>query len=191
MTSCYPQARFHIYSGNTEDVTSRLDSGLLDFALLFEPYDTTKYAYITLPVCDVWGVMMRRDDPLAARESITVDDLKRLPLIVSRETRFDRAFGAWSGMGQSDLRVVGTYNLLNNGALMVSEGLGYALCLDRIVNVTGDTNLTFRPLSPRLEARLNVVWKSDRRFTRVAACFLQALREELAASAIAPGPSRI
>lgn len=150
MTSCYPQARFHIYSGNTEDVTSRLDSGLLDFALLFEPYDTTKYAYITLPVCDVWGVMMRRDDPLAARESITVDDLKRLPLIVSQETRFDR-----------------------------------------IVNVTGDTNLTFRPLSPRLEARLNVVWKSDRRFTRVAACFLQALREELAASAIAPGPSRI
>ena len=180
MTSCYPQTRFHIYSGNTEDVTSRLDSGLLDFALLFEPYDTTKYAYITLPVRDVWGVMMRRDDPLAARESITVDDLKGLPLIVSQETRFDREFGAWSGMGQSDLRVVGTYNLLNNGALMVSEGLGYALCLDRIVNVTGDTNLTFRPLSPRLEARLNVVWKSDRRFTRVAACFLQALREELA-----------
>ena len=191
MTSCYPQARFHVYSGNTEDVTSRLDSVLLDFALLFEPYDTTKYAYITLPVRDVWGVMMRRDDPLAARESITVDDLKGLPLIVSQETRFDREFGAWGKMGQNDLRIVGTYNLLNNGALMVSEGLGYALCLDRVVNVTGDTNLTFRPLSPRLEARLNVVWKSDRRFTRVAACFLQALREELAASAIAPGPSRI
>ncbi|OZG67528.1 LysR family transcriptional regulator [Bifidobacterium eulemuris] len=175
----YPRVRFHMYSGDAADVVAQLDAGLLDFAVLFEPWDTTKFACVDFPAADVWGVLMRRDDPMAARHDITADDLKTMPLLVSRQTRFDREFGAWGITGEQDLTIVGTYNLLNNAALMVSEGLGYALTLDRIINISGDSDLTFRPLAPRLEAKLSLVWKTNRRLSRAAAAFLESARERL------------
>ena len=52
----------------------------------------------------------------------------------------------------SELEIVATYNLLFNASLMVEEGLGYAIGLDKIINTTGNNTLCFRPLSPQMEA---------------------------------------
>lgn len=110
----HPQVRFHVYSGDSEDVVAKLDARLLDFALVFEPFDGSKYSWIPVPARDVWGLIMRRDDPLAAKEGVTVEDLKSTPLILSRQTRVDRQFGVWGdGLNEGMLHVVGTYNLLN------------------------------------------------------------------------------
>lgn len=171
----YPQIRLHLYSGNADDLSDRLDSGLLDFAVLIDPPDLTKYDYMQLPAHDVWGLLMRRDDPLAEHASVTADDLRGVPLLVSRQTN-DGGLAGWRGSQTGALTVVGTYNLLNNAALMVSEGLGCALCLGGIVNVTGDSDLTFRPLSPRLESRLMLVWRAGRTFSPQAERFLETLR---------------
>lgn len=179
--SRWPQVCFHLYSGNADDLSDGLDSGLLDFAMLIEPADVSTYDYLRLPVSDLWGLLMRRDDPLAQRDSIGAADLEGLPLLVSRQLRRGSEFAGWGSAGPDELVIAGTYNLPHNAALMVSEGVGYALCLDRIINTGGGSDLTFRPLRPRLESHLNLVWRSGRTFSRAADQFLAAVRRVVAA----------
>lgn len=176
MRERYPNIRVHLFSGNAEAVTERLDRGLLDFGVLIEPGDITKYGYMRLPAADTWGVLMRRDSPLAVLPAIEAEALRGLPLLCSRQALGQNELSGWFGSAADKVNVVMTYNLIYNAALMVEEGIGYALCLDRLVNTTGDSALCFRPLKPRLEAHLDIVWKKHPAFSRASEIFLKQLQ---------------
>lgn len=173
----HPNVHYHLFSGNAGDVCEKLDKGCLDFGILLEPVNLKRYDYVRLPCTDLWGVLMRKDSPLAALESIRAEDLLGKPLLLSRQAMGKDSLSAWFGMDYTDLDIVATYNLLYNASLMVEEGLGYAVTLDRLVNTTGDSPLCFRPLEPRLEIGLYVVWKKFQIFSKAAAKFLAALEE--------------
>jgi len=177
----YPKIRYHLYSGNEDDVTERLDKGLLDFGILIEPADLSKYNYINIPAKDVWGVVMRKDSPLASKDTIHAVDLLNFPLICSRQamqqTFSKNEFADWFGDYFDKLNVVTTYNLAYNAAIMVDEGIGYAITLDEIVNTSSDSSLCFRPLEPRLESGLNIVWKKHQVFSAAADLFLKKIKE--------------
>ena len=175
----YPCIHFHLYSGNSEDVMARLDKGLLDFGLFIEPYNVTKYNYLRLPLVDRWGVLMRKDSPLAALDAIRAEDLWSMPLISSRQALEGGQLSSWLKIAPEKLRIVGTYNLLFNASLMVESGAGYALCLEGIVNTTGESNLCFRPLAPALMSYIDVVWKKNQIFSRPSELLLAKLREYL------------
>lgn len=180
----HPGIRFHLYSGNADDVTERLDKGLLDFGVLIQPADLSKYDYINLPDKDLWGVIMRKDSPLACQREILRKDLLEVPLLCSRQamkrgSSFNE-FTSWFGEDFERLNIVATFNLIYNAALMVEEGLGCAVGIDGIVNTGGESNLCFRPLSPILESGLNVVWKKERLFSPAARLFLRKLKRLLA-----------
>ena len=121
---------------------------------------------------------MRRDSPLASRKAIAPEDLWDLPLILSRGSLCGSQLPAWLSCDRSRLNVVATYSLLYNGSLMAEEGLGYVIGLDKIINVA-DSNLCFRPLTPKLEARMYVIWKRQPAFTKAAGYFLAELRKVL------------
>jgi DNA-binding transcriptional LysR family regulator len=174
----YPNISYHLYSGNAEDVTERLDKGLLDFGLLIEPTDIHKYDSLRMPAVDVWGVLMRKDSALAALEVIRPKDLWDVPLISSRQRLVSGELSEWIGRNFADLNVVATYNLIFNAALMVEEGLGYAICLDKLVGAAGGKTMCFRPLKPRLESKLIIVWKKYHVFSKPAEKFLQSLRDK-------------
>ncbi len=178
----YPNIRFHLYSGNEDDVTERLDKGLLDFGILIQPADLSKYNYINIPAKDVWGVVMRKDSPLAFKDALQAVDLVNVPLICSRQAMKDtfskNEFADWFGENFDKLNVVTTYNLAYNAAIMVEEGIGYALVLDKIVNTSIDSNLCFRPLEPRLESGLNIVWKKHQVFSSAADMFIKKFQEK-------------
>ena len=128
----YPDVHFHISSGDGADVTDDLDKGLTDFGLLLQTVDISKYDCIELPVRETWGVLVRRDSPLAERDAITPEDLVDQPLIVSRQAFSGALLSSWLGRGLDTLNVAATYSLLYNASLMVEEGMGCALCLDGI-----------------------------------------------------------
>ncbi|WP_026560906.1 LysR family transcriptional regulator [Bacillus sp. J37] len=178
----YPNIRYHLYSGNEDDVTERLDKGLLDFCILIEPADLSKYNYIDIPAKDVWGVVMRKDSPLASKDTIGAADLLNIPLIFSRQaikqTLSKNEFVDWFGEDFDKLNVVTTYNLLYNAAIMVEEGIGYAVTIDKLVNTSSDSNLCFKPLKPRLEAGLNIVWKKHQVFSAAADMFLKEIQSK-------------
>ncbi|MBS6723634.1 MAG: LysR family transcriptional regulator [Clostridiales bacterium] len=177
----YPDIHYHLYSGNSEDVTERLDKGLLDFGILIQPADISKYDYINLPAKDTWGVIMRRDSPLAEKEVIRKEDLMNVPLICSRQAisrdRKDNEFAQWFGKDFDRLDIVTTFNLVYNAAIMVEAGIGYAITIDKIVYAGKDSSLCFRPLEPQLDSGLNVIWKKYQVFSSAAGLFLEKLRE--------------
>ena len=159
----YPDIRYNISSGNAEHVLEYLDKGLIDFGLLFTETDPQKYERISLPMEDTWGVLMRRDSPLAVKESICPEDLWDKPLIVSHQKGDASYINRWLRREEAELHIVSTYNLLFNASLLVDEGLGYALCYDRLINTHG-SNLCFRPFSPKLAAHGFIVWKRAIRY---------------------------
>ena len=173
----YPGIHYHISSGDAADVIERLDQGLIDFGVLLDPADLSKYDSLRLPVRDVWGVLMRKDSPLSGRAAIRPEDLWDKPLIISRQAMKGNVLPQWLQQDESRLNIVATYSLLYNGSLMVDEGLGYALCIDRIINTTGSSALCFKPLSPKLEIGVNIAWKKFRMFSQAGTKFLEKLRE--------------
>ena len=181
LRTAYPEIHYHLYSGNAEDVTERLDKGLLDFGLLIQPADISKYDYFNIPARDTWGVIMRKDIPLAKKETIRKEDLLNVPLICSRqvisEERHRNEFAEWFGEDFDKLDIVTTFNLVYNAAIMVEAGVGYAITIDKIANTTESSSLCFRPLEPQLDSGLNIIWKKDQVFYAAAALFFKKLRE--------------
>lgn len=181
LRTAYPEIHYHLYSGNAEDVTERLDKGLLDFGLLIQPADISKYDCFNIPTRDTWGVIMRKDIPLAKKETIRKEDLLNVPLICSRqvisEERHRNEFAEWFGEDFDKLDIVTTFNLVYNAAIMVEAGVGYAITIDKIANTTESSSLCFRPLEPQLDSGLNIIWKKDQVFSAAAALFFKKLRE--------------
>lgn len=173
----YPQITYRIISGDAVDITKRLDKGLIDYALLLEPVDISKYSYLKFPVKDVWGVLIRRDCPLAQKENISPRDLRDMSLIVSRQALDGSELTQWLKSDNEQLNIVSTYNLVYNASLMVDEGLGIALCLDKIINVSGDSSLCFHPLKPKLEVGMSLVWKKYQVFSKAAEKFILKMQE--------------
>ena len=181
----YPDIHFHLYSGNAADVTERLDKGLLDFGVLIQPADISKYNYINLYEKDIWGVIMRKDSPLAEREQIRKEDLLNLPLICSRQAisphQSGNEFSDWFGEDFDKLDIVTTFNLVYNASIMVDAGIGYAITLDNLADTSEDSNLCFRPLEPKLESGLNIIWKKYQVFSPAAELFLNRIKERFSA----------
>lgn len=175
----HPLIHYHIYSGDAERVMERLDKGLIDFGLLVGPVDVNKYDYMRLPMKDTWGVLMRRDSPLAEKEAICAEDLWDKPLIISHQTAINSEMFSWLKMDTSKLNIVATYDLVYNASLFVRKGFGYVIALDKIINTSGDSQLCFRPLCPALEARLCIIWKKYQVFSKASNAFQQQLQIEL------------
>lgn len=173
----YPDIVFNIYSGNTNDVAEKIDKGLLDFGILIEPFDLSKYDYLPFSSVDTWGVLMRKDSKLAEKEFIVAQDLMDKPLICSLHAMSQKQIFEWFGCGKEKLDIIATYNLLYNASLLVKAGVGYAVCLDKIVYTGEDSELCFRPLYPKLESKLNIVWKKYQIFSNQAQVFLKKIQE--------------
>ena len=176
----HPNISYHLFSGNADDVTERLDQGLLDFGVLIEPADIKKYDFIKLPTKDRWGLLMRRSHPLAMKQGIKPEDLHGIPLITSRQSLAHNELSGWLGKQYESLHIVTTYNLLYNASLMVEENIGCALCLDHIIPEYDNSPLCFRPLEPQITVGLDIVWKKYQVFTKPATLFLNMLQEEIA-----------
>lgn len=177
----YPGIRYHLFSGNEADVTERLDKGLLDFGILIQPADISKYNFINLPAKDTWGVVMPKDSPLANKDFIEKSDLLDLPLICSRQAisphKTGNEFADWFGEDFDKLNIVTTFNLVYNASLMVEAGIGYAITIDKLINTNSDSSLCFKPLKPHLDSALNIIWKKYQIFSPAADLFLSKLRE--------------
>lgn len=175
----YPLFRYHLSSGNTEQVTERLDRGLFDFAVIVEPPDLSKYNYIEVPDVNIWGLLMRKDSPLSHKKYIHVEDLYGLQLICSEQSMRED-IPRWCGEKTNNLLLSGSTNLFYNGSIFVEEGLGYMLTFKYLANTGTDSNLCFRPLEPVLETKMFVIWKKYQLFTPIAERLLEALKSDLA-----------
>lgn len=173
----YPRIRCHFYSSGTDAVNERIERGLLDFAIIVQEVDLSKYNYLKIPSSDTWGLLMRKDSPLAQKPFIQPEDLLDLPLICSRQSMTEE-MQKWLGEMLDKLNIIATYDLLFNASIMVREGLGYALGFGNIIYTGQESPLCFRPLNPALKSPMYIIWKKYQVFTPVASVLLEEMKKQ-------------
>ena len=171
----YPHIHFHFFSGNDEDVSEKLDKGLIDFGLFVGKTNLDRYDHLKLRKFDTWGLIMRSDDNLASKQTVTPSDLDGIPLICTRQALSQNEFSGWLGRNASELNIIATYNLIYNATLMVEGGMGCAVALDGLTDKTND-KLTFRPFEPQMRADLYFAWKKFALLSKPAELFLNQLK---------------
>ncbi len=172
----YADLRYHITSGDTEQVTEKLDKGLLDFAVLCETPDPEKYDYVEFTEDDIWGVVMRRDHPLATRDCIRLDDLIGQPLFCSEQS-WNYEIREWAGERWTDLDLAGTFRLSYNGSMFALEGLGLLLTFRHLTDCSPESWLAFIPLEPVQNTRLYLVRNRYVTCTPIAQKFFTKISE--------------
>lgn len=178
----YPDIRFHFYSGNADAITERLDKGLLDLGFLLEPEINTRYEYVKLPFHERFGVLMRKDSPLADRAFLTVKDIASLPLIVPSQSFTSNRMTTYFADNLPSPHIVASYNLIYNAGLMVEAGMGYALCIDELINTSGEHPLIFVPIAPELQSNVYLFTKKYQVFSKATKLFINRILEEFVSS---------
>lgn len=172
----YPGLKYHITSGDTEQVIEKLDKGLLDFTVLAEAPDPAKYEYVPFPEKEIWGLVIPADDKLAKKKTIRIDDLISRPLFCSDQS-WENDIPRWAGDRMSELHLEGSFRLAYNGSMFAKEHLGYLLTFNRLIDTSESSGLVFRPLSPKLETNLFLVWKRYQTFSPIASRFLAQIKD--------------
>lgn len=172
----YPRVTFDIFTATADLVKEQMDKGLLDIGLLLEPVDMEKYDFIRLNIKEKWVVLMRPDDPLSQKETVTAKDLSTLPLILPRRMNVQSELASWFGNYYEKLNVVFTSNLNTNGAIMVSNGLAYSLVIEGAMSFWDKSKVTYRPLSPALTSTSVLAWKRGQPFSLATTKFIEHIR---------------
>ena len=171
----FTDLRYHITSGDTEQVTEKLDLGLLDFAVICTTPDERKYRYITFPEADYFGAAVPEDSALAEKAVITADDLTGIPLFCSEQS-WENDIRPWAKERFAELHLEGSFRLAYNGSMFAKEGLGVLLTLNDLIDTSPGSGLVFRPLSPPLEMKMYLIWNRYQRFTPIAGRFLKQIQ---------------
>lgn len=170
----YPLVQFSIHSAIADDIKERIEKGILDIGLLMEPVDVGKYEFIRMPQKEKWGILVRKDSELAAKESINPKDLTNVPLIMVKRELVKNELASWFGDYYEGLQIAATYNLILNAASMVERGVGVALCFD--LGAAFYEDLCFIPLAPTLETGSVLVWKKNQTLGAATSQFVRFLR---------------
>lgn len=173
----YPGFHYHITSGDTEQVTEKLDKGLLDFAVLVERPDYAKYNVVKMPESDRWGLVLPAGCALAQKDCITFEDLLGLPLFCSGQG-WHADLPLWCGERINELTLEGSFRLSYNASVFTREGLGYLLTFEHLVDTSSESGLVFLPLYPELTTDMFIIWKKHQVFTPIAERFINELQKE-------------
>lgn len=175
-TAKYPNINFNFYSGNADNIKEQIDKGLLDFGLLLEPVDIDRYDYLRMPVNEHWIVVVPKDSPLADKENVTPQDLCDKPLIMPSRSRVKSELANWFGTAYDEKNVFSSNNLINNAALLVEQGLGYALAVQGAVALYGNEKVCVKRLYPDLISTSVIAWKKHQSMGTAATKFLNQIR---------------
>ena len=172
----YPLVSYDIFTANADLVKEQMEKGLIDIGVLLEPIDMEKFDFIRLTGKERWVVLMRPDDPLAEKESVSAKDLENLPLILPRRTNVQNELLNWIGESFQSSKVLFTSNLSTNGALMVQKGLAYSIAIEGSLPFWDKEKIAYRPLYPELTANSVLTWKKQQPFTLATDKFIKHIK---------------
>jgi DNA-binding transcriptional LysR family regulator len=173
----HPRVQYELYSGDGDDIREKLDKGNIDIGILLEPIETAKYEYIRLPFEEKWGILMRREDPLAQKNSINLQDILGLPLITPRREIVQNEIASWLGVENDRLHIFASHNLLTNALLLVERGLGYAISVSGAYKIREKDSICFIPFSPERTTGHVLAWKKNRVFSSATSLFIQFVKD--------------
>lgn len=175
----YPLVTYDIFTANADLVKEQMEKGLVDIGILLEPIDIDKYAFIRLENKERWIVLMRPDDPLAAKEAISPRDLENKALILPRRSNVRNELANWFGNSLKKEQILFTSNFSTNSAIMVQGNLGYSLAIEGSMPFLDPTKIIYRPLAPELKANCVLAWKKQQPFSVATTKFIEHIQYSL------------
>lgn len=172
----YPLVSFDLFTGNADMVKEQMEKGLIDIGVLLEPIDMEKFDFIRLKGKERWVVLMRPDDPLAEKGTVSAKDLENMPLILPSRMNVQNELTNWLGSAFSERQVLFTSNLSTNGAMMVQRGLAYSIVVEGAAPFWSKDKIVSRPLLPELTANSVFAWKKQQPFSAAASRFIEHLK---------------
>ena len=172
----HPLVRFEIYSGNAGNIRERMERGLLDVGLMSEPVDIRKYAFLTMPVKEQWGALVREDSPLAGKGSLRPQDLTGTPLISTLGEFLESNVAKWLGEYAAQVQIIAKGNLLYNEAMLAQSNIGAVIGIRLNCSYDG---LQFIPFSPALTNDTALAWKKEQIFSAATTAFLDFAKKYL------------
>ena len=169
----YPAVTFDIYSDIASHVKERIDRGLADIGLLVEPDEIDKYEILKLGIDDRCGILMSAQSPLAAKQSVCIDDLESLPVVANKRPSIQAFYRNALGEGYDRLNVIATFNLINNAAHFARQNLGYVFTIEGALNGENADGTVFRPFYPELRQSAFLVWKKYQPLSRAVKKFIE------------------
>lgn len=166
----HPMIQYELYTANADDMKDKLEQGAVDFAVLTEPVDISKYNFIRFAQREVWGILVRSDSELSSKNRIRPRDLLNESLITVKRLSVQNELENWFGKYYDQIHITATYNLINNAAAMVRHNIGVALCFE-FHEI--DHRLKFIPLYPEVKTGSVLVWRKDQVLSKVAEHFLE------------------
>lgn len=174
----FPQVTYQIWTANSRDVLERLDDGQLDVALVRGNFPEHS-CYNSIPLLkEGWiGLFSPQLGLSKAPENtpLSLDELTGHHLIVpAQRTREIRQLFLQKGL---KAHILCEFSPLLNGIVLAEEGLGVAILpASARASLTGHHVLT-RPLDIPETSQGCLVWRNDRKQTRVAQRFIETLKE--------------
>lgn len=172
----HPQVCYELYSGNADNITDRLERGLLDIGVMSTPVDIRKYDHLPLPAKEEWGILVRADDPLAKKAAVTPADLVGMPLIGPLGEATQSRIAHWMGADADRLTYAARGNLLYNEALLAAAGVGAVIGIRLHLHYDG---LVFVPFDPPFYGDTVMIWKRGQHFAPATRAFLDFARAYL------------
>lgn len=173
----YPGIQIHFANTGSRDVqTNWLESGMIDFAMSSIVPMTNRFANIKLPSQDIWGLLMRKDDPLAEKSHMTAEDIRNIPLLAGKSENFRSLMSGWLGYDFNLLNMIGTSFLMTSTEALVKEKMAYAIIRQGIMNEGIHSEICFRPFFPEIKSNVYLVWSSARQLTQIQELFLNELK---------------
>ena len=173
----HPGIHVHFVNAGSRDMqTILLENGLIDFALLSVVPLTRRFSNVKLPLQDTWGLLLRKDDPLAAKPYIAPADIRPLPLLGGRSENFRSLMSGWLGYDFNRLNIIGTSFLMTSTEHLIREKIAYAIVKEGIANEGTSSEICFRPFYPEIKSSVYLVWSSNRELSRLQERFLDEMR---------------
>ncbi len=173
----FPDVTFDFYTGIADDIKDRIENGLVDIGLLLEPVEISKYHFLRMPRREKWCVLIKKDSPLAALETISPKDLVGVPIITAKRKSVQNELEHWFGEYYGQLNIVATSNVsYSNRAMMVEHDMAVALVHEF---ECGHKNLCLREFSPELSNYTVLVWKKNQMLSPAVSEFIAFAKKSL------------
>ncbi|MBO0410445.1 LysR family transcriptional regulator [Enterococcus hulanensis] len=159
LISDYPQIQFNLVTGTSDDISDRLEKGILDLAILLEPVILNEVETLILPREERWGFLVSKEMFIAEKEFLKPEDIKGLPILCSSRSEVQNLLSDWSGEPLDQLNIVGNFNLIFNVLPLVNHKVGAALSVEGAILDRRLEEAVFIPLQPSVKTHCVLVWK--------------------------------
>lgn len=175
----YPDVHYDIWSGNSDQVIDRLEKGLLDFAIVREPYDQEQFDGTRIRK-EPWCVLVHKDSPIASvkEDAVPLSMLAEEELIVPAIKSRRREIENWFLAKDLTANIFCEYAPLISSMYLVEQGVGAAILPESVSNTLSGKKLVLKKIAdPEVYSYVAILTKKYRTLSKAAVALLTYVKE--------------